>query len=41
MHLSDVPRVVGGVRIAELRLCAGYPSGMAQEHPEDDEVVQK
>lgn len=38
---SSVPRVEGGGRSAELPLCAGYPSGTAQEHPGGDAVVQK
>lgn len=47
MHLhirplfSFLPHVGGGGRIAELRLCAGCPSGTAQEHPAGDAVVQK
>lgn len=38
---SSVPHVEDGGRIAELHLCAGSPSGMAQEHPAGDAAVQK
>jgi len=36
--LIAVPRAAGGGKIAQLRLCAGYPSGKAREHPEGDAV---
>lgn len=41
MSKNAVPHVVGGERTAELRPCAGYPSGMAQVHPGGDVMVQK
>lgn len=47
MHLHtwslfrSVPHVAGGGRIAELRFCAGYQSGMAQGHPGGGAAVQR
>lgn len=39
--LVFAPRVEGGERTAELRLCAGYPSGTAQARPAGDAGVRK